>query len=81
MSPEPQSQRQDRRPICERVYRVLQRWSITRRFLLQSTMGKAIHYALEVRSLGLWRGVMHSPRHCDHPPLFEVQGRTLFTQS
>ena len=28
------------RPICARIHRVLQRWSITRRFLPQSTMGK-----------------------------------------
>lgn len=35
------------RPICGRIRRMLQRWQITRRFLAQSTMGKAIHYALE----------------------------------
>jgi transposase len=35
------------RPICARIHRVLQRWFITRRFLPQSTMGKAIHYALD----------------------------------
>jgi transposase len=35
------------RPICGRVRRMLQRWSIAKRFLPQSTMGKAIHYALE----------------------------------
>jgi hypothetical protein len=35
------------RPICGRIRRVLQRWSLTRRFLPQSSMGKAIHYALE----------------------------------
>lgn len=34
------------RPICARIRRVLQRWHITRRFLPQGTMGKAIHYAL-----------------------------------
>jgi transposase len=35
------------RPICARIRRVLQRWYITRRFLPQGTMGKAIHYALD----------------------------------
>jgi len=35
------------RPICARIRRLLQRWYITRRFLPQSTMGKAIHYALD----------------------------------
>jgi transposase len=35
------------RLICTRIRRVLQRWYITRRFLPQSTMGKAIHYALD----------------------------------
>jgi transposase len=35
------------RLICARIHRVLQRWYITRRFLPQSTMGKAIHYALD----------------------------------
>jgi transposase len=35
------------RLICGRIQRVLQRWYLTRRFLPQSTMGKAIHYALE----------------------------------
>jgi transposase len=35
------------RPICARIHRVLQRWYITRRFLPQGTMGKAIHYALD----------------------------------
>jgi transposase len=35
------------RLICARIRRVLQRWYITRRFLPQSTMGKAIRYALD----------------------------------
>ena len=35
------------RPICGRIHRVLQRWYLARRFLPQSTMGKAIHYALD----------------------------------
>jgi transposase len=34
-------------PICARIRQILQRWQITRRFLPQSTMGKAIHYALD----------------------------------
>ena len=34
-------------PICARIRQILQRWHITRRFLPQSTMGKAIHYALD----------------------------------
>ena len=32
--------------ICARIYRVLQRWYLTRRFLPKSTMGKAVSYAL-----------------------------------
>jgi transposase len=34
------------RPICKRIYRVLQRWFIIRRFLPKSTMGQAVSYAL-----------------------------------
>jgi transposase len=33
-------------PICRRIYRVLQRWYLTRRFLPRSTMGKALSYTL-----------------------------------
>jgi transposase len=33
-------------PLCRRIHRVLQRWSMTRRFLPKSTMGKAVSYAL-----------------------------------
>jgi transposase len=42
-------------PICRRIYRVLQRWYLTRRFLPRSTMGKALSYTLaQWRALGVY---------------------------